>query len=43
MSVKLRFGFYRYLADIAVLSASNFSREAGLMTTARQVLAVDDG
>jgi hypothetical protein len=43
MSVKLRFRLGRDLADIAVLGASNFSREAGLVTTARQVLAVDDG
>jgi hypothetical protein len=43
MSVKLRFGFYRYFADIAVLIASKFSRETRLVTTARQLLAVDDG
>jgi hypothetical protein len=36
LGVKLRFGFYRYFADIAVLRARNFAREAGLVTTARQ-------
>jgi hypothetical protein len=43
MRVKLRFCLDGNVANVAVLGASNFSREAGLVATARQVLAVDDG
>jgi hypothetical protein len=43
MRVKLRFCLNGNVANVAVLGASNFAREAGLVTTARQVLAVDDG
>jgi hypothetical protein len=40
MRVKLRFFLDSNVANVAVLEASNFSREAGLVTTARQVLAI---
>jgi hypothetical protein len=43
MRVKLRICLDGNVANLAVLGASSFSREAGFVATARQVLVVDDG